>query len=1563
MLEPIYSLFEPVSETIEQYFDLFDSFQKFKFSDKIDTVSNKIVSILESPQINSRIKAYLVNRDTKGGLPFTNFAEDPDSISQIKKLLNALHHARLALKDLEALNIRDKAKLVAGLRSNFQMANRVIDHVYQASYLITHLDVDLRAIFADEEKMLGGLLDKFNTFSQNTSKNFLKRYSTETAQLNKSLEELKSQPLSYTAGMISGIAIDQMQPSNNDLDYTFLTQFSAVLPGYIEKFRQDVSKYSSEIINKESTLNQERLLELQNAAAKLLSDLQSVKSSGVFLPLKFLNYIHIVSNVITLSMSTLEQAGHLSDSSQDVIRDKLRLLKYNVLPTLFGLADKVEDNLLLAPGTLSNPMMNSIKPLYQLLVELASSPVDFNAKGEELLSIEDSRFVALRLEHSHKRVDEAKRAIFKIGKAQKAFNAFFDLLENPDFSDLALQNLPEEDKQEIANHYKLLKPYLAQFNIELSDTIIDSLNYKGTVMGGLAKALRLLTLQNPPDKVSIILAAKAELQQLINKDRATREFHITLNEDLISSVNNNTDLALFPNTRANVFIVNERRALKVKKKDTIDNSFVKAPNGSTLLDTNNADTLAALTSQQALDLHLWYENKLDKFEDAYDAYKQFIRLLEHPEEGPKHSNTILELSELDELQGILVVASTELHSPDKAKRIAALISTMDELKKTRQGQRSLNGTVHFNELIEYAELMKKSSTNDVGKTARLTEFIDLLHKVSLESLETNKVFTLRDMETLLKKAKADKEKAPYRALYNQFQNYFVSTQIDYLDVSTVEEDKYISHFLAGKSDDSDNAVLDIFKNRDLQFQQFFTQQDLTWKKRSRFFEELADEKYDRENETLPLQKDAALSARAHYVVKTNLSKPINAFKKDLLELTKFMNSAMQKELQFNTSGLPFPALNNAKTISTQCEQVLALKRIFNSLHHIEGVAYELEQLNNKSYQTIYVKHLFQAYGHLYELEKLTMGLIKDPHFGVIAKELYNKAQGLIATFQDHTEEYRLSPGKVDDEVIEYNSLWYVLNAFYLAPKHIRTLRNNGYTTAEEFEELHRDAKLTTQRIEAIMNSSHSYFKLFLQTPKMYLLYRDLTNKLNEFTSTTHDAVMNNLDHIKSSIITPMLLEADAWEDKLGLQPGFITTPLKNITDEYFKGLLSPLGLPSRVHLDLVLDNSSLVERKKLATSKLVEANRSTVKFATKEHYLINLRHLIESYQSDDNLLTKNELIQEFKSSLPRLVKLQKKVTVDSTDTKSSIALDKFLNDATNEYDPKFKNILNLVNAGIHYYESKIATSRMSSLTYQEKLTHLEEQTKQTVKADELFIEQYTEAALMKRLKNHAKKSNGLVDMQYDYQKELKSYVLGFKKAIIDEAKDAEEINDKVNQLVDEKIALFENNNFVQYFHLDTIKIALKPFKVYFTKAQHAIDTDEHCFENELTLKKKQELITHIYDIANNKELSIQVRLDTLKAEIDNDQFRETILAYEQPDVLSFAFLQQCIFALLEALYLYTPHRKAIVENLSAASNIQPSQTDLIKRFGLFNTPTEQAKKGYEPPEFPQDLGSTTPSKT
>ncbi|MGF2325093.1 hypothetical protein ACHBY0_19330, partial [Acinetobacter baumannii] len=172
------------------------------------------------------------------------------------------------------------------------------------------------------------------------------------------------------------------------------------------------------------------------------------------------------------------------------------------------------------------------------------------------------------------------------------------------------------------------------------------------------------------------------------------------------------------------------------------------------------------------------------------------------------------------------------------------------------------------------------------------------------------------------------------------------------------------------------------------------------------------------------------------------------------------------------------------------------------------------------------------------------------------------------------------------------------------------------------------------------------------------LYREMTNKLNEFISTSHDAVMNNLDQFRSKIFTPMLMEADAWEDKLGLVPGTISGPLKTITDEYYKGLLHPLALHSKAHIRMICDKTPIDQRIKTTHKKLENATQHLDKIEKNYKHIIKLYEIIKT---KGGKTTDDELIETYKKALYKLVKLQKRLPENIDPDPEDYELDTLLN--------------------------------------------------------------------------------------------------------------------------------------------------------------------------------------------------------------------------------------------------------------------------------------------------------------
>jgi hypothetical protein len=1767
--------------------------------------------------------------------PFTNYSLDPDNISQIKKLLNILYYARLTFLDLEHVDVRNNK--FSHLKFLY---DKTVNLAYEASYLATHLDVDLRDIFNEELALLLPILSQIQ--------NFAEKHTQQKDSLVKAIQPI---PLAYKVGEVTGIAIDQMQPIGGDVDYNFLTKFSAVLPNYIHKLTQSIQEYSSQIKKNEPNLNKKKLDELQNAALSLLNEIENLKGNSVFVSLKFLNYIHIIQDVITLSTSSLEQIGELTEKSQGLVRDKLAQLKYVVFPTLFGLVDKIEDNAMLKPGTLSAPLMKNVKALYSALLYLPQKAIDFEKNGAELLVIEDSHFIECRLEMAYKRIDKANKALYKARKVQDACEKFFTILNSPLYNNKCLYQLPPEIKKELIKHYKLLQPYMIKLDIDLNALIIDRLksSEKESWTSYLGRPLRWLG----QDAVSVVLAKQKALEDLITKDEKSHVFHINLNKDLIDSVTEHADLELFPyNKKTNVYALDESIPLQIEREQEKKLKLSKAEMKrvtdaysrfaqiineqittkpilyTTNLYLNKLDDKAKAEcrtlykifqpyldffvidpalkeSTKSFDQYLdkIFTNKpavisnapptqlflkldkdiqkffthihfelLDKadFKNIFDAYTSFSQLLNnHIKEKPQLFGTHLALNNLDASIGrelhlmselpkslaqyknsyifikkndtreLYYIKSDEKYGKAKIidfnlfeEKINA-IKKKDETKlhlneeqiqeivtsngghnpsikeeccnlyKTFQPYLSLIIPSEFKEATENFETyLNKFLTNqplDILKSPTTSMFLQLDKKAleffnkwqdksnSYYDFAKDKLLSEQESNALrLKREKDDKLlfniiagnkllkntnqlsadealelsqwyenkngkfqdaqnaytrfiellkkqiaanpkiqdnivllknldptiKNEFRNLYNLFQPYFINAVPPEKRKNALMFDKYIVAILSNreisakktptKDESPVKTLLDnplsaqIFLDMDDAIRGYFTTIEYDWRGKNQAFSALAAKKFTLENEAAEFTLDPSIGKRAHYIIPhTNYSKSVHKFRTALFAVTKLFNKAMQEELTPGASGVPFPEMEDDNQRLMQSKNLCALKDIFNSMYHLEGIALALEELQNKDYKTRYVSHLLSAYGHINEIIKLSKRLYADPHLGFIARELLDKAQTLYATFMEHSDAYQTSPeqvGHVGQETVKYNPLWYVLNAFYISPKHIRALKNTNYLTTEELNELHLHAKTATLYIEGLINSSDSYVKLFLQAPSMVYLYQELTKKLNEFTSTSHDTAVNNLNKIRSTAITPMLLEADRWESKLGLSPGSLSGPLRQITDEFFKGLLHPLGLSSATYIALICDKKPLEERTTLTKKQIVNSQKYLKRIEKEYKDIAELYQAYTVYRtpfeiwsppSDEELQKiKEELHRAYRKALPKLTKLKldKRVEISPSQYPEDHKLDALCNLGLKEYDPHHTEIEALIKASHHYYLGLKATNQIGLKTAEEKLNYLTKLSKTQETEQLTFIEKYTIESFNKHLKLFCNRHIGLQYTDKEYQKNLKEYLLIFRNEIITKSKKAADIDLSIKKLLKENISTFERANYVDYYHLDKVRVALAQFKIYFSYSTEAIENKSSLFENKDTLAKKTAIIDELdaiarngevddtdeldgtiarndelNTIARNKKLSAKERWQQIKEKIETDSsITRTITAHKHMETFSFNYLAVCFLSLLEALHLYTPTRKKLLNNLNNALNETPKISELTNRFGLFATTVKDsdAAKQYEPPTLP-----------
>lgn len=1645
-----------------------------QLSKKAEETSKMIFAALKNPKFNPQIAPYFEKINPPDQQPFTDYDLDPDNVSQIKKLLNALYHARLALLDVEDIELQDSAASLA--MTGTQLVMHTVETAYQACYLATHLDIDLQNLFHKELQPLLPVLTQLQTLAM--------QHGATTQSLIS--ETVRKYPLDYKAGEIVGITLEQMQPDKQSPDYNFLTQFGAILPTYINKLTEYIKHYSTALIEQEPTLNNKKIAELQQTALYLLNDLETLKSD-IFTPLKIINYIHIIRHIITLSLQSLEEMSKFTESSQDVIRDYLAQLKYIVLPQLFGLVDKIEVNSMLKPGTLSTPLMNEIKPWYRAMIDFISKPVDFRSKGAELVHIEDARFLALRFDQAYQRIDDAHKELFKIEQAEIAVKNFMDLLKDPQNQQTELNKFPPEAKALLRKNYKVFKQYLFQVNADLHAQIMQQLNEAPSGFLDWAKNLFSFTKKTKTD----ILNSEQKLLTWINKKKNTQLFHCSINTQMIQTTQQESDLRLFPyNDTTSILTLdelektdlivfpslNERPRFKIDEKALLHQD--EEDNQKLLYAIQNANNVVinpdALSTDQNIILYQWYKKKHEHFILAKKAFIEFHELL--TKEIKNHPNIpvhILQLSHLStesrqqchhlylifreyfldalpkESQELANKFDNLLKEPPSAtnfylaapaieefaaleKEISPFFDTIDSswlkksdfyLKRAKQKlakkeqnvfrideARALRDTKQYDPTIQFKKEKSK-------KTIKVFEQLSADQALTLHQWYKNKgdkfevarkaynqfieLFCKEQTNTLELRQLDDDAKAQCRKLYHLFQPYFINGVPEERRDEALIFDRYIVNMLTDDTLQEETIPPNLFATLHQHFQIFFSDTDFNWRQRGLTFLKYAKEQFARENDQKELQQEPYEERAYHLIKHKEYSKHIKSFRVSVTKMISLFNQSMQAELttqdksllftlshnteqpeqekvitttesqalsikqmlnlayeEMKKNDVPFPELEDDDIALRQSKQILAIKQIVNTLYRLEKVMLQLENLSDKSSKTMYMIYLSLAGYHFYKMMELTKSLSEDPHFTLIGQELFNKARNIWASIQENIEAYQTAAKDVSlDGTVKVNALWYVLNAFYIGPRHIRSLKDNTYFTSEELEALQRSAKKAALTIERVIESSDSYFKLFLQTPEVIRLYREATSKMTEFISTIHDSTQSNLDKFNQGVFIPMLNEADGWEKKLGLVPGTFSGPTKKILDEFYKGLLHPLHLPSKKHLQLICDKTAINYRIEKNTQE-IQSTQEHLDQVEQEYATIKTLHeLIEQYQQlptpgfmsakPEKTIQEIEqkIIECYKKTHPQLIRLKKQLafTAKPELAPNDVAFDARLNAALKEYSPKIDDIQRLVRRSYNEYCRQHNSHTMQLNTLKEHLNYVQGLHAFQDQKNEQFIHDYTTESFNKYLDKFSNRHIGLQYVDREFSARLRNYLLTFKDDIILQAKAAEDINKSVRQQLKQRISAFEKVNYAQYYQLDSIQGALTQFKAYFSISAYEIERGNSLFENEDTLAKKIELINNLTLLSENMQLSIEQRIANIKKVVVADpRFKRIILSHKKVDTFSVAYLKLCILSLLEALHLYTPDKKARLTQLTTVVEKEPQLTDLSKRFGLF------AKKAETP---------------
>jgi hypothetical protein len=366
------------------------------------------------------------------------------------------------------------------------------------------------------------------------------------------------------------------------------------------------------------------------------------------------------------------------------------------------------------------------------------------------------------------------------------------------------------------------------------------------------------------------------------------------------------------------------------------------------------------------------------------------------------------------------------------------------------------------------------------------------------------------------------------------------------------------------------------------------------------------------------------------------SKIVAEYRQSLLNLRSLLSPAMQKQLEIEQlekrnfhltsiggytvpwyskqSSLPYPEMEDAHSAYSQPQQVAIIKRLYNGFYYLEGILTQLEKLDARSSQSVYVYHLIMSYSHIIELYNTSKQLYDDPYCRLIAKEFLSKIYDVYEKIQPEIQAYQVASEDIHsiETPVQYPGFWYAMNAFMILPEQLKSKKSKQAQDIEVQKAKQVKAKKMVTDIERIINVSDSYFKLFLESPTMIRLLIHLRRQANELIENLHDVSMANLKNIDTELFFTMLKEADALELRLGLKPGLLSEPLEQILDKYYLGLIEALELNSEQEFGLLFNNERIAKRKEVI-SKTAQEAQVTVNKSEFEKKTLLLLECLDAY--------------------------------------------------------------------------------------------------------------------------------------------------------------------------------------------------------------------------------------------------------------------------------------------------------------------------------------------------------------
>ncbi|WP_133129981.1 hypothetical protein [Legionella yabuuchiae] len=1503
--------------------------------EKLETLKPLYVELMRADlPLDERTRHLNVLRSQR--LPFAEFDLEPAQVSQVKKILNALYFGEMILLDIEGLALDGDLSFshVFSQASDVNtLYNQTMEKAYYAAYLITHVDVELRGVFSHELSLLSPLFQLVDQFVRTKTQNAmgyaygysLSPWIENTTRIEPGNIQVKVQGECMLYRVISPlgtIITDELTLSELNPDFSHPVTFeqlnlcfSKILELTSHRGHTKLKSYDQKqvayLMGVYSGFGIEQLNPKEGA------DYQFLTQFTAEIP----RYLDEWSKKIQ-AYSELASAGersHLDPHQLETLRNHALLLLHAI------------ENLQDGSFFFSVKVFNYLRIFHQLFTLSLSIIEEANHLNETAQASVCSKMEALKYLLS----TDLLAAMDKLEEAT---------MLRPGF-------LSSHLKQHLQNFY---------------DTIV---HYTNKYVDFSKRQPHLLTLED-----TIFHAARLErAHQRMSKIKV----ELLCLEQIKFSLNKFFSLLKQPHVRG----MRLKDLPELVKQELASHYHLIQPyiHQTNLVDS---DLVASLTSQASYSFNprrliSWVVEYNDSISFILRSEQHLLALV-----GKEVSTNLFQFTLNQELiQAIQTNASLTLLPCE----IQDGFNLIDEATVLGIKADETDEALHF-ELQDGHNLVQNLEELSSKQTLALYRFYSLYQAKLADAMNAYEAFSKvleRYPATQIINDLPVQPKQELRNLYAIFQPYWVHLFAQEHNSFPLDDSMVMALSINSNSQHSDITAQDFFSYKP----EFI--------RKIRGFIDLANEKKIQcsrlnrealviEQATKPLDAIKRDERANHVISHTEYSKAFRAFKESLEKFTSIFNAAVRRELKPAKEGIPFPELGVSTGIYSQSSQVLMLKRLINAAYHLEQLFIHLETLHDKSIKSVYVMRIGRASVHVYNLVLLTNALCSDPYTVQMAGDIVQKLKFAQNNMKSLLRPYL--PGMTDQEEADRSTMnsssestpapevnqtiLHVLNAMMVLPEHIKAGRQGEVLERSDIQSSHENAYKIAQDIQRIIKHSSSYLKLFFETSTMYKLFKDLRVKLEIVTTSTHDAVMDNLKSIRNELMLQILLEANHWEDKFALLPGTVSQPLRDILDAFFIGMIESLELPTQQHLSLVQSMIPIELEMKDASNHKTSIGRELKLVKDKEVVLQRFSKQVQVFKDTIHdpgekeatcLNLAEALVDDFNHFI---VPVAQKVCLPFTLEELSFH-ELPVSDVVTQ-DKLLASVEEILSACVSHYHELHASHQLAIDTIDEKIHFLQDVKKCKETQDKQYITDYATKLFNEQAKLLSSKHFGLIHSEVEYREELYKYLKSFESEIVSriiEERDSLDIRKNLVALLSEKIRQFEQEHYEDYKQLNNIKAAIEQFRSYIGEANEAIKSKKWSltplFESKRTLDDKNALLHQLKDIACNQQdekdlafelkLSVKDRLAKIKEFVKIPTFQTTMLKYHNFNAFTYEGLKQLVANLLKLLGLYTPSYQHRFKNLKNATQERPSLAQMGSRYGLFSA---APRTGHSEPENP-----------